>query len=145
MRRLLLVSSVIVVPLALLPLFETNFVFTYIFFLDFLGAIVVPLWTLTLVDYFLVKKRRYTDDLFAQEGGHYWYRDGWNWPAVITLLGGTALYWVIAFGFPALRETISAAVPTILFVTLVYYVWGRSAWETHLRRLREARLVEASG
>src|SRR3989442_1630975 len=54
MRRLLLLSAVIVVPLALLPLFETNFVFTYIFFLDFLGAIVVPLWTLTLVDYFLV-------------------------------------------------------------------------------------------
>src|SRR5438309_11765204 len=69
MRRLLLVSSAIVVPLALLPLFETNFVFTYIFFLDFLGAIVVPLWTLTLVDYFLVKARRYTDDLFASEGG----------------------------------------------------------------------------
>src|SRR5205807_442716 len=65
MRRLLLVSSAIVVPLALLPLFETNFVFTYIFFLDLLGAIVVPLWTLTLVDYFLVKARRYTDDLFA--------------------------------------------------------------------------------
>src|SRR5438034_1103680 len=89
MRRLLLVSSAIVVPLAILPLFETNFVFTYIFFLDFLGAIVVPLWTLTLVDYFLVKARRYTDDLFASEGGHYWYRGGWNWPAFVTLLGRT--------------------------------------------------------
>src|SRR2546422_571543 len=145
MRRLLLLSAVIVVPLALLPLFETNFVFTYIFFLDFLGAIVVPLWTLTLVDYFLVKARRYSDDLFAQEGGHYWYRGGWNWPAVVTLLSGTALYWIIAFGFPTLRETISAALPTIVFVIIVYYFWGRSAWEKHLRALREARLVEATG
>src|SRR3989449_313862 len=145
MRRLLLLSAVIVVPLALLPLFETNFVFTYIFFLDFLGAIVVPLWTLTLVDYFLVKARRYLDDLFAQEGGHYWYRGGWNWPAVVTLLSGTALYWIIAFGFPTLRETISAALPTIIFVVVVYYFWGRSAWEKHLRALREARLVEATG
>src|SRR6059036_957339 len=145
MRRLLLLSAVIVVPLALLPLFETNFVFTYIFFLDFLGAIVVPLWTLTLVDYFLVKARRYSDDLFAQQGGHYWYRGGWNWPAVVTLLSGTALYWIIAFGFPTLRETISAALPTIVFVVVVYYFWGRSAWEKHLRALREARLVEATG
>jgi len=145
LRRLLLVSAVIVVPLALLPLFETNFVFTYIFFLDFLGAIVVPLWTITLVDYFLVKVRRYSDDLFAQEGGHYWYRGGWNWPAVVTLLSGTALYWIIAFGLPTLRETISAALPTIVFVVVVYYFWGRSAWEKHLRALREARLVEASG
>ena len=144
MRRLLLLSAVIVVPLALLPLFETNFVFTYIFFLDFLGAIVVPLWTLTLVDYFLVKARRYSDDLFTQEGGHYWYRGGWNWPAVVTLLSGTALYWIIAFGFPTLRETISAALPTIVFVVVVYYFWGRSAWEKHLRALREARLVEAT-
>ncbi len=145
MRRLLLLSAIIVVPLALLPLFETNFVFTYIFFLDFLGAIVVPLWTLTLVDYFLVKARRYSDDLFAQEGGHYWYRGGWNWPAVVTLLSGTALYWIIAFGLPTLRETISAALPTIVFVVIVYYFWGRSSWEKHLRALREARLVEASG
>src|SRR3989442_4852676 len=143
-RRILLLSSIIVVPLALLPPLETNFVFTYIFFLDFLGAIVVPLWTLTLVDYFLVKARRYWDDLFAQEGGHYWYRGGWNWPAVVTLLSGTALYWIIAFGFPTLRETISAALPTIIFVVVVYYFWGRSAWEQHLRALREARLFDAS-
>ncbi len=145
MRRLLLLSSVIVAPLALLPLFETNFVFTYIFFLDFLGAIVVPLWSLTLVDYFLVKARRYSDDLFAQEGGHYWYRGGWNWPAVVTLLSGTALYWTIAFGFPTLRETSSAALPTIVFVVALYYVWGRSSWAKHLRALREARLVESAG
>src|SRR3989454_9521555 len=145
LRRLLLLSSIIVVPLALLPLLETNFVFTYIFFLDFLGAIVVPLCTLTLVDYFLVKARRYYDDLFAQEGGRYWYRGGCNWPAVGSRARGPGLYWIIAFGFPAVRETISAALPTMAFVVVVYYFWGRSAWEKHLRALREARLVEASG
>ncbi len=89
--------------------------------------------------------RRYHDDLFAQEGGHYWYRGGWNWPAVVTLLGGTAVYWTVAFGFPALRETISAALPTILFVIVVYSLWGRSAWERNLRALREKRLIEATG
>src|SRR5437899_2196908 len=116
----------------------------YWFFSDFLGSIVVPLSTLTLVDYFLVKARRYHDDLFAQEGGHYWYRGGWNWPAVVTLLSGTALYWMIAFGFPAVRETISAALPTIIFVVFVYYFWGRSAWERQLRAVREGRLVASS-
>src|SRR2546426_11388436 len=104
-----MLSAAIEIPLPLLPLFETNFVFTYIFFLDFLGAIVVPLWTLTLVDYFLVKARRYSDDLFAQQGGHYWYRGGWNWPAVVTLRNGTALYWMIACGFAPLRETIAGS------------------------------------
>ncbi len=133
MRKLLLFSAIVVVPLALLPLLQTNFVFTYIFFLDFLGAIVVPLWTLVLVDYFLVRRRQYSDELFRAEGGAYWYRNGWNWPAVITLLAGTAVYWVLAFGFPAIRETVTAAVPTVVFVTVVYYFWSRASlakqWE----------------
>ena len=142
MRRLLLLSALVVVPLALLPLLQTNFVFTYIFFLDFLGAIVVPLWTLTLVDYFLVKKGKYHDDLFLSEGGYYWYRGGWNWPAVVTLLAGAGVYWVLAFAVPVLRETITAAVPTIVFVSLVYYVWGKSVWTRRLQVLRHRRLVE---
>ena len=129
MRKILLLSAVIVVPLAMLPLLETNFVFTYIFFLDILGAIVVPLWTLVLVDYFLIKRRDYDNSLFRVDGGSYWYRGGWNWPATFTLLAGTAMYWVIAFGFPAVRETISAAIPTIGFVVVVYYFWGRATWE----------------
>ena len=48
--------------------------------------IVIPLWTITLVDYFLVKREQYTDDLFRERGGLYWYRNGWNWPAVASLL-----------------------------------------------------------
>ncbi len=143
-RRLLLLSAIVVVPLALLPLLEPNFVFTYIFFLDFLGAIVVPLWTLTLVDYFLVKRRHYRDDLFRSEGGHYWYSGGWNRSAIATLVSGTVVYWLVAFGFPAVRETISAALPTIAYVVVVYYFWGRSAWERQLRAIREAKLVESA-
>ena len=143
-RRLLLVSAIAVVPLAMLPLLQTNFVFTYIFFLDFLGAIVVPLWTLTLVDYFLVKGRRYHDDLFRVEGGQYWYWKGWNWPAVATLLAGTVVYWIMAFAVPSLRETFTAAAPTIAFVVIVYYFWGKSTWTKHLRALRQRKLVEAA-
>lgn len=137
-RRLLLYSALVVVPLSLLPLLQTNFVFTYIFFLDFLGAIVVPLWTLVLVDYFLVKRRRYEDDLFRVEGGAYWYRGGWNWPAVVTLLAGTLLYWVVAFGLPAVRETVTAALPTIAFVVAVYWLWGGAAWSRHAAAAAEA-------
>ncbi len=142
-RRLLFVSALTVVPLALLPLLQTNFVFTYIFFLDFLGAIVVPLWTLTLVDYFLVKRRKYDDDLFRVDGGDYWYWKGWNWPAIVTLLAGVVVYWILAFVFPTLRETITASLPTIVFVVVVYYIWGRSTWTKHLRASGQERPAEA--
>ncbi len=142
-RRLLLIVALIVIPLALLPLFIRDFVFTYIIFLDFLGALVVPLWTLTLVDYFLVKGRRYHDDLFRIEGGEYWYWRGWNWPAIVTLLLGTVVYWAVAFLVPGLRNNLTASGPTILFVVVVYFIWGRSTWLKHLRAQREKRLVEA--
>lgn len=142
-RRLLLLAALIVVPLAMLPLISTNFVFTYIIFLDFLGALVVPLWTLTLVDYFLVKGRKYHDDLFRVEGGQYWYWKGWNWPAIVTLLLGTVVYWGVAVVLPDLRQNLTASGPTILFVVVVYYLWGKSTWVKHLKALREKRLVEA--
>lgn len=126
-RALLFLVALGIVPLALLPLLVPGFVGAYIFWLDLLGAIVVPLWTIVLVDYFVVRGRRYSDDLFRREGGAYWYRGGWNVPGVASLALGTVLYWVIGFGFPALRETVTATLPTVLLVGVVYGLWSRVA------------------
>lgn len=122
MAKLLLVCAVAVGPLALTPLLSPSFVGFYIFFLDFVGAIVVPLWTLTLVDYFLVHKQHYSDDMYKDKGGAYWYTNGWNRPAVITLLGGVVVYWITAYVFPAFRETYTATLPTVAFVMVIYYL-----------------------
>ncbi|MEK6665925.1 MAG: cytosine permease [candidate division NC10 bacterium] len=127
LRLLLGLSALGIVPLALLPLLAPQFVGFYIFWLDSLGAIVIPLWTITLVDYFLVKRERYPDDLFRERGGLYWYRNGWNWPAVGSLLLGTAVYWVVAFGLPRVREGITTTLPTVLIAALVYLLWARRA------------------
>jgi purine-cytosine permease-like protein len=124
-RGLLLVVAVIVVPLSMLPLLAGELLGSYIFFLDFLGAIVIPLWTITLVDYLIVKRGRYSDDLFRTEGGEYWYRDGVHWPALACLALGTAVYWVIAFGLPQLRVSITATIPTVLIAGGLYALWGR--------------------
>lgn len=116
-------GSFLIALLSLTPLLSNQFVGFYIFFLDFLGAIVVPLWTVTLVDYFVINKRKYTDDLFNLKGGRYWFKNGWNWPGVVTLLSGTAFYWIIAYMFPHLRGSITAAFPTMIFVGAVYINW----------------------
>ena len=120
MKKILISLAVLIFFLSLVPLLSQNFVGFFMFFLDFLGAIVVPLWTLTLVDYFIVKKRRYVDDLFKTTKGIYWYKEGWNWPAIIILLSGTVVYWIVAYAFPALRNEITAAVPTMVFVGAAY-------------------------
>lgn len=122
MDKLLLWSAIAIFPLSLIPLAFSSFIGFFIFILDFMGAIVIPLWTLTVVDYFLVKKGKYTDDIYKTEGGAYWYSKGWNWPAIITLLSGTVLYWVIGYALPAVRHAVTAAIPTMMFVTISYLV-----------------------
>ncbi len=125
MRGMLFLVAAIVVPLSMLPLLASELLGSYIFFLDFLGAIVIPLWTITLVDYFLVKRRRYTDDLFRTEGGEYWYERGVHWPAIAALALGTATYWLVAFGAPSLRSAVGATLPTIVVAAGVYLLTAR--------------------
>lgn len=122
---LLKLVAFIVIPLSFSPLISTSFVGFYIFFLDFLGAFVVPLWTLTLVDYFLIKKRRYTDELFESSKGAYWYRNGWNWRAIGTLLSAIAVYWICAYVFIPIRQTVTAALPTMAYTIVAYMILMR--------------------
>ena len=113
------------VPLSLLPLVIGNLLGSYVFFLDFVGALVVPLWTIVLVDFFLVRRRAYSRDLFRLEGGPYWYANGIHWPGVLSLFAGTAVYWLIAFGVPELRSTITATIPTVIVAGGLYLLTAR--------------------
>lgn len=118
--KLLLIVSLAIIPLAFTPLAAASFVGFYIFFLDFLGAIVVPLWTIILVDYFLVHNRKYTDDIFKLKSGIYWFKKGWNWAGITALISGTIMYWICSYAIPEVRHSVTATIPTIIFVTLLY-------------------------
>lgn len=120
LTSLLKMVAMIVLPLSLTPLISKDFVGFYMFFLDFMGAIVVPLWTLTVVDYFIIHKRKYTDDMFLVGKGAYWYKKGWNWSAIFTVLSGTLVYWIVAYALPSLRQQITATIPTAIYVIAVY-------------------------
>lgn len=126
LRKLLIIVSVLVFPLSLLPLLSGNLISFFIFFLDFVGALVVPLWTLMLVDFFVVKNKNYTDDMYKIEGGKYWFNKGINWNAIITLLSGTGVYWIFAYFLPnSIRNLTTATIPTIIFVSIVYILLNK--------------------
>ena len=134
-RQLIALSSLAVVPLALVPLalvplVATGFQATYIFWLDVLGAIVVPLWVIVLVDFFWARRGRYERDLFRATGGRYWYGDGVNWRAVGTLAAGTFGYWIIAYALPEVREVVPAALPVGVGVAAAYAVLMRRERDT---------------
>ncbi|MBI4067378.1 hypothetical protein HY407_03270 [Candidatus Gottesmanbacteria bacterium] len=60
--------------------------------------------------------------MFKLKGGRYWFSNGWNWPGIAALIGGTIFYWMIAYAFPQIRQNITAALPTIVFVALIYRI-----------------------
>lgn len=127
LRTLLVIVGVVVYPLSLIPLLSPNILDFFIFFLDFMGALVIPLWTLMLVDYFFVKKQKYTDDMFLKKGGKYWFANGWNVKAIVTLFLGTTVYWLVGYILPhAVRGKITATIPTVVVVTVVYLLWSKN-------------------
>ena len=55
-----------------------------------------------IVDYWIIRRKQLNlVDLYLP-GGAYWYRNGWNWKAVIATIIGCGLSWVGLF-VPALR------------------------------------------
>jgi nucleobase:cation symporter-1, NCS1 family len=126
LKTLLIIVGILVFPLSLIPLLSANILDFFIFFLDFMGALVIPLWTIMLVDYFFVKKGKYADDMYQKTGGKYWFNKGWRIPAIVTLLSGTAVYWLIAYALPNhIRNFTTATIPTVIFVTVVYLLLAK--------------------
>jgi purine-cytosine permease-like protein len=125
-RALIGLVSAAVVPLALVPLIATGFQATYIAWLDILGAVVVPLWVIVLVDFFWVRRGDYHTDLFRPEGGRYWYGDGWNWRAIGCLAAGSLAYAIMAYVLPDIRETIPVSLPVGAGVAVAYAFLMRS-------------------
>jgi len=61
--------------------------------LETLGAFIGPLFGVLIADYYLVRRQRIVvADLFSMSSeGRYWYRKGYNPPAIIATVLGAAL------------------------------------------------------
>jgi NCS1 family nucleobase:cation symporter-1 len=61
--------------------------------LETLGAFIGPLFGVLIADFYLVRKQRIVvDDLFSMsEDGRYWYRNGYNPPAIIATVIGAVI------------------------------------------------------
>ena len=91
-------------------------------FFDFLlliGSVFVPLFGILAADYFVLRRRRLVVEELYRPGGAYWYRNGFNWLAVVAWLAGIAVYHAVARGLPNLGATIpSFAVAFLLYLGL---------------------------
>jgi len=96
-------------------------------FLTLIGAFFVPVFAVMIVDYYILKRARYSRDILRHTGGAYWYRNGVNPIAVgVWVLGSVAAY-LLTYVFPS---PIGANIPCFVISFLLYL--GLS-WNTRER------------
>jgi purine-cytosine permease-like protein len=101
-------------------------VFVYEPFLLAIGAIFLPAFTVVLVDYYFIARRRVMTSQITAKGGSYWYTAGFNWRAVLAWAIGFVVYdWARGFtsiGFFAgwLGEQLAGAAWAITIDPLPY-------------------------
>jgi putative hydroxymethylpyrimidine transporter CytX len=104
----------------------------FVSFLFLISALFVPVFAVMIVDYWILRRGRYSvADLAVDRGGAYWYRGGVNPVAVGCFLVGAALafHWTRVSPLP-----IGATLPTFAVTFVLYLALGlatRSAAERH--------------
>jgi len=90
--------------------------------LDVLGAFIGPLFGILISDYYLVRRQRaVVDDLYTmQPSGRYWYRNGYNPAALITLVPA-ALIPVLCVVVPSLQQAANYSWFIGMAIALVLY------------------------
>lgn len=73
-------------------------VFGYQQFLEAIGAVFLPVFTVVLIDYFMLSQRRIQTSQLATTGGAYWFIGGYNWRALLAWAAGFLVYdWARGF------------------------------------------------
>ena len=106
-------------------------------FLFLISGLFVPVFAIMLVDFYLLRRGRYSvADLLSDRGGAYWYRGGVNPVAVGSWLVGAALayYWTqvapLSFG---------ATIPVFVVTVVLYWVASRIVGSRSANLGEEAR------
>lgn len=118
--------AILATLVSFVPLFAGSFLGAFIIFLDYVGFIFAPLFSIMLVDFYIFRRQNYDWSQADKEGGVYWYRGGVNWYTVIAWFLGAAFFLYMQ-NVKLISETVGAVYTTMIFSTAVYYILGRLA------------------
>ena len=110
------IGGIIMTGIAIIP----NLIGYFINFLVIVGSIFVPLISIMLVDYFMVKKQQVVPEELLSEShsSKYWFKGGFNWTAIAVWVVGILLYNALYYFWPVL----GSCVPTFVVIGLIYYL-----------------------
>ncbi len=107
-----------------LPLAFEQFVHFFEIFLGIIGGIFIPLWTIVVLDYYVVRRMRVTDeDLFAGErsDGTTLSRLGdWNVAGWVAMGLGFGTFILLGRGLPEIAAVTTAAIPALVISGVSY-------------------------
>jgi len=121
--KLIIIISIISTALALVFGLSAQFEEFYINFLLLIGSVFIPLFGIVIIDYFIVRKRKFdiTAIYESNEGAPYWYWKGINPRAIIAWICGVAIYWVLVFTVPWLGGSLLC----LISAALLYWVLAK--------------------
>ena len=93
-------------------------------FLTVIGSLFIPVFAVMIADYYLVNKASYDADILRARGGRYWFRSGFNIPALGTWLLGAAVSLLLTY---AVTSPVGATIPTFVVSFAVYAGWCAAA------------------
>lgn len=89
-------------------------------FTDFLvtiGAFFIPIFAIMIVDYYIIQRRSYSQDIMRETGGAYWFTRGANWAAIGVWVVGSVSSYVLTYIWPS---PIGATIPAFVLSFVLY-------------------------
>jgi NCS1 family nucleobase:cation symporter-1 len=107
------------------PLYIGGFLHSFILFLDYIGMVFGPVFAIVIVDYYLISKQKYDSAALAAVSGKYWFKDGFNWTALIVWAIG-AISFLVLREQPFFANSIGATYPVMVISGVLYYFASRA-------------------
>jgi len=114
------IVTLIATIMTFIPVYIASFLTTFETFLDGIGMFLGPEIAIFLVDFFIIRNKKYQVSEISKINGEYWYYKGINLLAILTWLIGVASYLGLNhFGF--IVNTVGATFPAMIITALCYY------------------------
>jgi cytosine/uracil/thiamine/allantoin permease len=81
----------------------------------------IPLFGVVLTDYFILRKGKLEVRDIYEEGGLYWYRNGYNLAAIAAWVVGFGVYEVLAL----MKASVGGSIPSMIVAGLLYWMISR--------------------
>ncbi|MBB5888752.1 cytosine permease [Lactovum miscens] len=120
-NKSLMIVTIFASVISFIPVFASSFLNAFMGFLTIIGMTLIPVIPIYLLDFYVIKKRKYDVREFDKVKGKYWYNAGVNWIAIISWMVGVGAYNFFA-QWTAVSSTVGMSFETLIVTGIVYYL-----------------------